>query len=91
MLPELLVLFSCINQTGCAETANVYKKQNPSIVEVIDNVENKAEQALQPFLVQYWAPIALYTAGREGSVRLTSKVALNLNQKNTLLLYTHNF
>lgn len=88
MIPEFLLIFACLNQSGCAETASQYRIYNPTPFTV---AEQYTERFNQMVLLNYWGPVLAYGLGREGTVKLHRNVGLTLSQKKTGLLLSFDF
>lgn len=88
MMAEALLLFACLNNTGCAETAAQYRVYNPA---PFMTAEKYTEDLGRQFMASYWGPVLAYGLGREGTVKLHRNVGLTISQKQQRLLYSYEF
>lgn len=91
MLSEFLVLFSCINSSGCSETTAQYFYSHPEVKENIDKTDKRLEKTLGPVTIQYIAPAAYVLVGGTGSIRLNSLFILQFNSDTSKLIFNKEF
>lgn len=90
-MAELLVLFACLNNTGCQETSSQYYQQHQEFRELVATEENRIKQAAGPLLTQYGGPILLAASGREATTRLTTRLYLTFSLNKQILLFKEEF
>lgn len=91
MLPEFLVVLSCLNGSGCEETTSAYRAQNPWVNLSIREAEKELNRIGRPLLVQYWGPALLLAAGKPAVVHLTTQLSISLTPGSQVLFYSGTF
>jgi hypothetical protein len=84
MLPELLVIYSCVNSIGCPETAAAYGSYHPEI-ETISKEVSKDYPKLA-IISSYIS--AIYQ--KKAKIGINSNLQLQLSEKPSII-YTKNF
>lgn len=87
MLSEALVIFACINSTGCSETSSHYYNTHPEIREIVQKHEKLAEKYIGPVVIQTVGPVLYIASGGTGTIRLSRNWSLQLNQEKGTLAY----
>ena len=77
----MLVLFACINQTGCNESYSTYYHNKPSIQELVQNTESKLKNYTNPLVFEYAAPTAFALAGRDVNFKLNRNFSFRYNKE----------
>lgn len=57
MLLEGLVVFSCINQTGCEESTKGYFYYNPTVLQMVEKNEQEVRKYVNPYILEYLLPV----------------------------------
>lgn len=87
MLAEALVIFACVNSSGCTETSTQYFNTHPEIKEVIMHHEKKVEKILGPTFIQAFGPMIFAAAGGTGAIRLSKHFNLQISPKQSTLVF----
>lgn len=87
MLPEALVLFACLNSTGCSETSTHYYNTHPEVREMIQKNEQKIERFIGPTLIQTLGPVLYIAAGKSGTMRINKYLSLQLSSQTSTLVF----
>ena len=91
-MQELLVVFACLNSTGCSETSNAYYQAHPEFQEMLRVNERRLKNFVGPTIVESSAPFLFVAAGGTGNFKLYGDFSLQIHQyKNTLLLFNKGF
>lgn len=88
MLSEALVIFACINSTGCTETSNLYFHQHPDVKKLIDTNAESARQYIGPRIVDTAAPMLFVIAGGTGVVHLQKHFDLRISKDSSTLSFS---
>lgn len=90
---EFLLIFSCMNNTGCGEVTSAYYITKPAVKERIDYYENRARDIAGEHVTNYVFPIAMVGAGYQGGVKLSKNLTLRGTNKwqDATLLYSYPF
>lgn len=91
MLAEALVIFSCVNSTGCKETSAQYYSTHPELKEMVEHNEYKIKKYLGPTIIQVYGPMIYVVAGGTGTVRLNKFFSLQLSSQKTAVLFSKDF
>lgn len=91
MLPEALVIFSCLKSVGCTETSSHYYNTHPEIREMINKNEQKIEKFVGPTAIQAAGPVLYVLIGGTQTVRLTKSFSLQLNSGRNILIFSKEF
>jgi hypothetical protein len=73
---ELLVLLSCANSTGCAETSSAYFHYKPEVKRSLERLEYRAKHAVGEKVYTYSNTIALIAARREFTIKVTDRMSV---------------
>lgn len=90
-MAELLVLFACINSTGCPETSSLYYDQHPAFRQELALREGELERELGTFTVQYAAPILGVAAGRQYTAKIYNNLYFGFNKNFETLTFRREF
>jgi hypothetical protein len=85
---ESLVLFSCLNNTGCQEASSNYYATHPSLKEIVDENETKAKNIAGSFLVEYAFPIIGTAAKKEVYFKVNREFSIKFNELENRIVYT---
>jgi len=88
MLPEMLVIFACVNNTGCSETSSLYFSQNPQVKKQIDFDTEQVREYIGPKVVDVVGPLLFFSAGGTGTIKLNKYFSLQL-KKDTGIISFH--
>lgn len=91
MLSEALVIFACINSTGCQETSTHYYNTHPDFRELIEKDEKKLEKLIGPMVITTVGPIIYAAAGGTGTIQLNKYFSLQLSIKQNSLIFGREF
>ena len=91
MLPEALVIFACLNSTGCSETSAHYFNTHPEARKVIKNGEEKIKYYVGPTLITTVGPFIYAAAGGTGTVRLNRYFSLQISKNQNTISYRLEF
>lgn len=86
-MSEFLVLFACLNSTGCHESVSHYFEQNPQVYETIKKRQKKTEKLVGHRVVVLTMPFLYVAAGGTGVVKLSQHVALSASRYQGVLSY----
>lgn len=91
MLPEALVIFACLNSTGCQQTSTHYYNTHPEIRKMVEMNEKKFEEFIGPTVIQTVGPVLYAVVGGTGTVRLNKTFSLQLNRQQGTLVFSKEF
>lgn len=93
MLIETLVIASCSQGIGCAQSTSAYYLYNKDLQEFAHEVERIAEPIIKENNWIMYVVVPAYTigAGKTASVPLTSNAALNLSVRNSYVGIQFNY
>lgn len=90
-MEEFLVIFACLNSTGCTETSRHYYNTHPQIQEVVKKGEKIANKYIGPTAIQVLGPAILISAGATGTIRLNKHFSLQGNKNTGILGFSKEF
>lgn len=91
-MQELLVIFACLNSTGCSETSNAYYKSHPELEEMVHQTERKLKNYVGPIIVESAAPIFFVAQGGTGNFKLYGNFSLQIHKyQDTMLIFSKGF
>lgn len=91
VLAEGLVLFACLNSTGCSETSSHYYNTHPHIQEIVQDSEQKVAKFVGPTVVTLVGPLIYAAAGGTGTLRLNRVFSLQVSTKSGKLVFGKEF
>ena len=91
MLAEALVLFACVNNTGCTETSNQYFVAYPEMKKYFDHTAETARQYVGPQIVDNVGPVLFVVAGGKGTVKLSHYWSLQFGRDQGILSFRMDF
>lgn len=91
MLPEALVIFACVNSTGCSQTSSHYFNTHPDVRESIKKHERIVQEFIGPYVIQTAGPLIYVVAGGTGTVRLNKYFNLQLSTQKSTLMFSKEF
>lgn len=90
MIAEALVIFACVNSSGCQETSSLYFSQHPDVREMIEKKAMKAKDLIGPKFVDTVGPFLFVAAGGTGVVKFDKYFSMSLKKDSGTLLFTLN-
>ena len=87
MLAEALVIFACVNNTGCSDTSNLYFGQNPEVKTMIDQKLTQARDFVGPKVVDVVGPLLFLAAGGVGVIKLNEDFSVNGNKNGLTIVF----
>lgn len=87
MLSEVLVIFACVNSTGCNETSDLYFFQNPEIKKQIDKEGRIIRNYVGPGLVDTIGPALFVVGGGTGVVHIRKQLDLQIRRDSAMLTF----
>lgn len=87
MLAEALVIFACVNNSGCSDTSNLYFGQNPQIKSIIDMDAKEIRQFIGPKIVDVFGPFLFLAAGGNGVIKFNENFSLNANKSGGVVVF----
>jgi len=91
VLPEALVIFACINNTGCTETSNQYFIYRPDVKRYIDHTGETARQFIGPKIVDTVGPALFVVAGGRGTIKLSQYWSLQFSKQDGIISFRVDF
>lgn len=92
MVLEALVIFSCVNNTGCSQTSDLYYKHNPQVYEEIKIHERRAVKFIGPNVIRFVGPlIHIISTNGTGTVNVYPGLNIELNKQKLGINYTYDF
>ena len=91
MLPEALVIFACVNSSGCPETSSLYFSYRPEVKKVIDIKAKQARNLVGPRTVDTIGPLLFYVAGGTGNINLHRHLNLQISREKGILVFNWTF
>lgn len=91
MLEEALVIFACLNGTGCSETSNQYFAVHPEVKEVVDREGRVIREYIGPTVVDTLGPAIFVVAGGTGTIRITKYFSLQFNKQNGIISFRKDY
>jgi hypothetical protein len=90
-MEEILVIFACLNSTGCTETSGLYFNTHPEVREIAHRGERLAKKYVGPFVIESVGPFIMVAAGGSGTIRLNKYFSLQGNKNNATLGFRWEF
>ncbi len=87
MLPEALVIFACVKNTGCSETSSLYFSQNPEVKREIDLKAEHLRNYVGPSVVDTIGPMLFVVAGGTGTVKINKYFSFQFNKESGILSF----
>jgi hypothetical protein len=91
MLPEAIVLFACINGTGCSSTSSLYFSQNPEVKAMLDRDAEKVTKIVGPTTIEVVGPFLFFAAGGRGVVKLSNDFSVQAEKTGGRLVFRIDF
>jgi len=88
---EFLVIFACLNSTGCKETSTHYYNTHPQMQEIIKANEQRIKHYIGPVFVETFAPMLAFSLGGTGNIRLNKYFNLQINKDSNILGFSREF
>jgi hypothetical protein len=90
-LEELLVVFACLNSTGCKETSNAYYSTHPELKQLVKKHEIKVRKLFGPYVIETAGPLLYVVSGGTGTVRLSQQFSVQISKENFVLSFRKDF
>lgn len=90
-MEELLVVFACLNSSGCSETSNVYYQTHPEVREMIQDKERSIKKYAGPVMIETVGPMIVVFSGGTGNLRLNHLLSLQFTKTNNKLIFNLEF
>ena len=97
MLPEALVIFSCIGnftsidgQSSCQNSSALYFSENPDFKQSIDKKAESVRQYVGPTVVDIAGPVLFVVAGGSGTVKINKYFSLQVKKDGGMLTFRWN-
>ena len=84
MIQETLVIFACLNSTGCEQSKLNYLDKNKDVVEVIKIAERRAKQILPEQFTNHIVPVAMILVKQEFSLNINKNISINYSSRDRL-------
>ncbi len=91
MLPEALVIFACVNNTGCTESTGIYFSQHPEVKKTIEDKAENARQIIGPRIIDSVGPFIYVVAGGTGTIHIDKYFSLQIRKDSSILSYHLDF
>lgn len=93
MLIETLVLISCVEGAGCAQSTSAYYLYNKDLQNIVNEFHNVTEPILKDnhWIVYFVAPVYTASSGKTASIPITNNTSLNLSIKNSYVGLQFNY
>lgn len=93
MLEALVVTICTIGKTGCSESTSAYYKQSDDLQELTRSVNDYGQKITkdQQWLVYTATPIYMIKNKQVASIRVYKNAVLNLDSKESNLIFKWNF
>jgi hypothetical protein len=88
MIAEALVIFACVNSTGCTETSNQYFYEHPTLKHNLDNDAKELREYIGPQFVDTVGPVLFVFAGGTGTVHLHDHLDLRVKKDSAILSFS---
>lgn len=90
-MEELLVVFACLNSTGCKETSKHYYNTHSKVQEIVKNSEDLVKDYVGPVVIESIGPVLIFSTGGTGIVRINQKFSLQINRDHSILWLSKEF
>ena len=91
MLPEALVIYTCLMSKGCSETSSQYYQTHPQFREFVEVEERRVKEALGPTVIQYWGPFIWAASGQEATIRTSENFYLTFKKETGMITFKRGF
>lgn len=91
ILEEALVIFACMNSTGCAETSSQYYVVHPEVKRYIQHKENAAKNYVGPGVIETIGPFVYVAMGGTGNLRISKNFSFQLKREESMLTFRKDF
>jgi hypothetical protein len=88
MIAEALVIFACVNSTGCTETSNQYFLENPELKRNLDKDAQDIRVWIGPKLVDNLGPVLFVFAGGTGTIHVHEHIELQVKKDRAILSFS---
>ena len=87
MLPEMLVMFACANNTGCTETSDQYFALHPESKQILLDEAYQIRKMVGPKVVDTVGPFLVFATGGHGTVNLGHHLSLQFSQSDATISF----
>lgn len=91
MLDAALVIFACLNSTGCQETSARYLHAHPELKQFAKRKERQLKEVTGPFVFETIGPVFFVAAGGTGTIKLHREWNLQVSNKSGMLFFRKEF
>lgn len=91
LLEEALVIFACVNSTGCSETSSQYYATHPEFRSFVEYEEKRIRNYVGPQVLDTVGPVLFVVAGGTGTIRLNQYFGLQFSRSNGTLTFKKEF
>ena len=91
LLPEALVIFACVNSSGCTETSDQYLVIHPEVKKYMDKEGQDLRKMIGPQFVDTVGPVLFVMVGGTGVIHITRDFNLQVAKDKGTLTYTWGF
>lgn len=90
-MAEFLVIFACLNSTGCTETSSHYYNTHPHIKAFVEKNERLAREYVGSVVIDTYGPVLAIAAGGIGTIRLSKNFSLQGNRERVTIGFMKEF
>ena len=90
-MEHLVLIFACINGTGCSETFQTYKYYNATTVNLVESKALEYKKIVPVILSDYILPLSAASAGATAVFKLNKYTNIGVNRDNLSLNYNFSF
>lgn len=91
MFGEALIIFACVNNSGCSEASDQYFREHPEIRKNIDREARYIKNYIGPKLVDTVGPVLFVGVGGTGVVHLHRNVSLQMSKQGGSLILSWSY
>lgn len=91
LLEEALVIFACLNSSGCSETSNQYFALHPEVKRTIEKKGQDVRRMIGPQIVDSTGPMVFFIAGGTGVIHLTRRLNLQMNKQSGMIIFSKDY
>lgn len=86
-MEELLVIFACLNNTGCSEVSRYYYSIHPEVQKIAKNSEKITKKYVGSIMVETVGSAIMVVAGGTGTVKLNKYFSLQGNRNHAMFSF----
>ena len=91
VMGETLLIFACLNGSGCAETSQTYAFYNPEVLNNVNKIQRTVESHLNPIIIQKLVPFYAVLYSKKLNINLYNGLNLELKENLTTLIFNKTF